>query len=149
MKIRAYNAGRPRVKIYQYDSKFLYMRSYESQVEIFDKYYNGKKGELFRNKEYKELPDGTFISTYRIGRKGLQYWTKIYNSVYCSKNVQDKPFSAYNYLDEKVASFANLRVAAALMPEMGYNTINCSLNANKYNKTSKRQAHKGLYFKYD
>ena len=78
MKTRAYNAGRPRIKVYQYDKNFKYLRSYESQSEIFNKYFDGKKGELFHNKEYRELPDGTFVSDYRIGRAGLNYWSKIY-----------------------------------------------------------------------
>lgn len=143
--MRAYNAGRPRLKIYQYDKDFKYMRSYESQVEIFNKYYDGKKGELFRNKEYKELPDGTYVATYRIGRDGLKYWSKIYNSVYCSKNITDKPFSAYNYLGEKVATFANVRVYSAITNQNS-NIIQCRLHENR---KSFESSWDGLTYKYD
>lgn len=141
--MKHYYRGRPRLKLYQYDAEFKYLRSYETQSEVFDKYYDGKKGELFRGKEYKELPDGTYIAAYRIGRTGLAYWTRVYNCVYCSKNITDKPFSAYNHEGNKVASFANSRVFTAMTG------IPSTTVVNALTTLKGKTAHNGLVYKYD
>lgn len=136
-------AGRPKVKIYQYSADHLYMRSYATQSEIFDKYYDGKKGELFRNKEYKELPDGTFISWYRIGRRELRRQIRIDNDIYCKHYKDDRPFSVYNILDEKIASFNSVRTAANMM-DFDYSVIFGALKLNK-----KQISRSPFTFKYD
>ena len=148
MKTRVYRGGKPRLKIYQYDSDFKYMRAYDTQTEVFDKYYGkGIKGRLFTNEHYKALPDGTYVSTYRIGRKGLEYWTRVYTSVYCTKYKGDKPFSAYNFLGEKVATFSNVRVFAQ-MTSIPYDTVVTQLH--RYRKGLRQStAQNGLTYKYD
>lgn len=140
---RAYNAGKPRLKIYQYDSKGKYLREYESQSDVFNKYFDGKKGDLFHNKEYRELPDGTYVSNYRIGRKGIQYWKRIYECPYCITYSTDKPFSVYNHLGKKIATFSSIRLFTELTG-IDASTVTVSLN-----RGGKSTAHNGLYYKYD
>lgn len=123
-------SGKPKVKIYQYSSEFKYMRSYESQSEVFNKYYDGKKGDLFQNKQYKELPDGTFVSWYKIGREGLRRHTRIDNCPFCTKNITDRSFSAYNLKGEKIATFSSIRVFQH-MTNIPINTVYNSLTKGK------------------
>lgn len=107
-------AGRPKRRIYQYSNDYKYMRFYETQMEVFNKYYDGKKGDLFQNKNYKELPDGTYVSWYKIGRVGLKYHIRRDNCPFITKNKTDRPFAAFNMDGEKVARFENIRVFKAL-----------------------------------
>ena len=123
--------GLEKIPLYQYDEKGKYLRSYESHLQVFDKYFDTKKGRLFMdNKEYRELPDGTFIAKYRIGRARLLKLKKIYDCVFCSKNITDKKISAYNLLGDKVAEFENIRVLKELTG-ISYNTVMHSINSDK------------------
>lgn len=123
--------GLEKIPLYQYDENGKYIRSYESYSEVFEKYFDNKKGRLFEdNKEYRELPDGTFIAKYRIGRAKLLKLKKIYNCVFCSKNITDKKISAYNLLGVKVAEFENMRVLQELTG-INYNTIMNSIRSRK------------------
>lgn len=106
-------SGRPAIPVYQYNEKGEYLRRYDNQREVFTKYFDGKVGRLFDNPHYRELPDGTFISTYRIGRLGLMTRLKIDRDPYCKKH-DNKAFSIYNRIGEKMASFSSLRQASLL-----------------------------------
>lgn len=121
-------AGRPKVKIYQYDADFKYLGSYDTQNEVFEKYFNGKKGRLFHNPHYRELPDGTFVSTYRIGREGLLKWVAIQNDVLCRQREDYFPICFYNLRGEKIASFSSIRIASELTG-ISYSTIQVGLDA--------------------
>lgn len=136
-------SGRPKLKMYQYSSEGLYMRSYETQMEIFDKYYDGKKGELFMNKQYRELPDGTYVSWYRIGQKGLQRQIRIDNDIYCKHYKDDRPLSVYNILGEKIASFNSIRTCAN-MTGIRYSNIHTALK-----KPGSQVSRSPFKFEYD
>ncbi len=137
-------SGRPRLKLYQYDEKGAFIRAYETQMEVFNKYYDGKKGELFLGKDFRELPDGTYICTYQIGRK-LVKEIKIDKNIFCSKRIDDKPVSVYNLRGEKIATFANIR-ACTEMVKLDYTTIQNRLYRNvRYFPKSED----GLTFKFE
>lgn len=134
-------SGKPKQKQYQYSSKedgFKYIRSYESATEVFNKYYNGKKGELYHNnKPYKELPDGTFIAPNRIGREGLRYCTRIFECPLVGDRKGDKVIEMYNILGEKIGEIKNRRVLEAIMGnKITSNAVNISLHRNKRTTTT-------------
>jgi len=107
--------GRLKLKLYQYAADYSYLRSYESMSEVFDKYYDGKKGNLFYdNKDYRELPDGTFICKYRMGRLGLRVQVMIDKDPYCKEYKGDFPIEVFNRKGVKVAEFNSIRVCSEM-----------------------------------
>lgn len=131
--------GREKQKQHQYsdaESGHKYLRSYESASEVFEKYYDGKKGELYiGNKPYKELPDGTFVSYYRIGRQGLHESIRNNTDPTIYKRNDDKPVLIYNGLGELVGEVANIRILEAIT-ETNRNAINSTMFYTKKNKTN-------------
>lgn len=114
--------GRAKQKQYQYSETLHYLRSYESQSEVFEKYYDSKKGELYpTNIGYKELPDGTYITPER-GRDRLRKLIDIANDPLCGNRADDKEIYVYNRLGEVVATYKNIRVAAE-MSNLTYQAI--------------------------
>ena len=136
-------SGRPKVKVYQYNNIGEYMREYETMSEVFNKYFDGKKGDLFHGKEYRELPDGTFVSYYRIGREGLRQQRRIDENKYCFDQATHKPFSIYNLKGEKISSFKSV-YHASLLTGMFHTAINGRLTHRKGHHTKD-----GLIFKWD
>lgn len=110
--------GLDKQKQYQYsdaESGHKYLRSYESAKEVFEKYYDGKSGKLYEdNKPYKELPDGTFVSNYRIGRVGLSYAIRLAEDPTLYKRNDDKKILIYNSISELVGEVANRRILEAI-----------------------------------
>lgn len=111
-------SGLAKQKQYQYsdaESGHKYLRSYDSMTEVFEKYYDGKVGRLYEdNKPYKEMPDGTFVSHYRIGREGLRRAIRLVEDPTLYKRNDDKPIYIYNSLGELVGEVANRRILEAI-----------------------------------
>ena len=121
-------AGKPKLKIYQYSSEYKYLRAFETQSEVFDKYYEGKKGRLFTNPDFRELPDGTFVSPYRIGRDRLRQLVIIDNDPLCQINAKDKSVAFINRKNKTIATFSSIRVAEQLTG-IDYSTIQSELKS--------------------
>lgn len=111
--------GKPKIKQYQYsgaEENYRFLRVYESGTEVFEKYFDLKKGSLYNtNAPYRELPDGTYISSHRIGRDGLKKAIRRYEDPTCTKRNDDKPIEIFNYFGEKVGEVSNVRVLKAVM----------------------------------
>jgi len=116
-------AGKPKLELYQYSSEYKYLRSYESQQLVFDKYYDCKNGKLFyKNRDYRLLPDGTYICKYRMGRFGLRLQVMIDNDPYCKEYKDDFPIEVFNRKGVKVAEFLSVRVCSE-MTGLSYNEV--------------------------
>ena len=106
-------AGRSKTPVYQYDAEGKYLQTFETRNAVFQKYYDGKKGDLFPNGVYKPLPDGTYVTKERIGRDGLLKAIAIENDPLCDEK-KDVPIAFYNRTGKKIAVFSSLHVAAQL-----------------------------------
>jgi len=141
-------SGKEKIKIYHYDKRGNYIKTFESLSELRKEYYPHDIGKrpLFNSLkwkkfEYDTLEDGTFYSNYRIGREKLFKLERIYNSELCMKFDLNQPIIMYNLLNKPVASFNNKYVAAEI----------CKLTVGKIEygcKNGKKQPKKDFYFKY-
>jgi len=111
-------SGKPKLPLYHYDDEannHKYLGKFDSQTEVFLKYYDGKKGNLFsQNPDYKRLSDGTFVTKERLGRDGLQLAIKRYEDPCVVKRNDDKPIEILNSLGEVVGIVNNVRVLLEL-----------------------------------
>lgn len=121
-------SGRPKLKLYHYDNEYKYIKTFETQMQVFNEYFDGKKGQLFNNPDFRKLPDGTFVSPYRVGRDKLRKVIKIANDPLCAKNAKDKPIIFYNRKMEQIASFNCIRTACQLTGK-SYSSIQVGLEA--------------------
>jgi len=138
-------SGREKTKMYQYNSNGKYLRSYESQSEVRQKYFSkdiGKRPLLLEGYRYGLLPDNTYISNYRIGRDKLLKQEKIRNCPFCHKDKRSRKFSVYNLIGEKIAEFSSQLVATKLL-NIPQTTISYRLNHNSFSSND------NLIFKYD
>lgn len=122
-------SGRPKIKLYHYDTKengYKFLGIFESQVEVFHMYYpSGGKGKLFTsNPEYRELPDGTYVTKERAGRNVIPNLVRKYTDPLNWKKDGDKVIELFNDLGEKIGEVANHRVLEAL--------TKCSIGALKF-----------------
>jgi hypothetical protein len=140
-------AGRPKMKMYEYDQNGRFVCEYPTQYEVFVKYYEGKKRPLIRKGEqYAILPNGHFIANYRIGRERLMYYEKAKASKYVSTAGEiRKNVVAYNLLGERVATFRSVHMAA-LITGIGRSTIVAALRPSSKRKTTKSL---DLLFRYE
>lgn len=127
-------SGRPKQEVFQYDADGKYIRKYNSQSEVREKYFSDDLGKrpLFNVvTPYQEMPDGTYIAPYRIGRDKLREAIRLYNCPYCKKHVAHRPVYVYNLIGEKIAEFSNIRVAS-LMTGIDYATITHRVKNGKH-----------------
>lgn len=108
-------SGRPKQPVYQYSSEGAFLKKWECQSDVRRKYFkkdNGKRP-LFQDLKtpYRELPDGTYIASFRIGRDNLMKAVKLRNCPFCRQNKKSKAFSVYNMLGKKIAGFASITIA--------------------------------------
>lgn len=136
-------SGKPAIELYHYDTKengYRYLGKFISQVEVFKMYYDGKKGRLFNsNPEYRELPDGTYVTKERAGRNILPNLIRKYTDPLNWKKDGDKVIELFNDLGEKIGELANHRVLEAL--------TNCSSQTLKFHLVSTsniKRAHFGI-----
>ena len=104
--------GREKKPIYQYSEDGKFLQEYESITQLREK-YKITKGNMFGQGEYernyRKLPDGTYISTERLGRDGVKKIVRIDSCEFCTtKYKTSKIVEVYNLLGEKLAEFNSL-----------------------------------------
>lgn len=110
MELKVKNkSGRPSKKVYVYDGETgKYLRFFETQKECTD-YYGLSKGNLFSGKDYRLMPDGNYICSYRIGRDDLFKQILIDNNKFCKKLPNDYSVEIFNIIGEKIGEFRSAR----------------------------------------
>lgn len=140
--------GRQKQKQYQYngiEEKFSFIRSYESMSEVYEKYYYGSKIPMYQNgKKYHVLPDGTYLSNFRIGR-GLLLEIRKWEDPTVYKRSDDKRIVIYNSIGEQVGFVDNIRILNAIQNDT-INNINSKLLSKR--KTNRLSNFGSLKFKY-
>jgi hypothetical protein len=142
-------AGLEKINLYQYSSEGKYLKCFNSCSELRAVYYSdiagkfplmrGKRWELF---EYEQLPDGTFYSTYRLGKKNLLRCERIFKSKFCvNTSSSDKEVEVFNLNHEKIGEFKN-KYIADLLTGISHNKISHDINRGK--GIPKEE----IYFKY-
>lgn len=143
-------AGRPKVKMYEYDVKGKFVQEYETQTDVFEKYYEGKKRPLVREgKEYGLLPNGHYICEKRIGRNRIEQLQRIENSKYVPHRKEKLgKIACYNLKGQKIAVFRSLHIASVLTG-ISRNTI-LSSAAQREDENGKRfTKHIELFFRFE
>ena len=111
-------SGKPNLELYHYDTKenrYKYLGKFTAMAEVFKMYYDGKKGSLFNsNPEYRQLPDGTYVTKQRTGVHVLPNLIRKYEDPLNIRRKGDKIIELYNDLGEKVGELANHRVLESL-----------------------------------
>lgn len=142
-------AGRPKMKMYEYDNNGKFIQIYETQQDVFNKYYKGRKRPLLREgKEYGILPNGHYICDKQIGRDRIQKIQRIEGSKYVARASEKKrPVAVYNLAGEKIATFRSIYMASVLT-NIDYTSIQHSARATP--KTKKKFTRNlELIFRYD
>lgn len=142
-------AGLEKIPVYQYDEKGNFLKQWESMSALRYHYYprDYSKRPLLRSKRadlynYDILPDRTFYSLERLGRKIVQY-EKIFNSKFVINRVkEDRNVGIYNIVGDKIAHFENAYIAS-LLTNVDYGVILKDCNEGK----GKRQ--KELSFRFE
>lgn len=140
-------SGRPKSKVYLYDTDGKYLREYES-ISLFCREFQFSEN-LFSNYagEVYEFEDGRVGALYKIGREGILKYRRYKSSEYTkeyrgrkiaesvlTKNGKNKEVAVYNLDGELIATFKNSYFAKKLM-NIDSNTIH-----------SKRVTDEGLKF---
>ena len=116
-------SGRPKQKVYQYDSKGKYIKTWESRRSVVRAYYPNDKGVrplLARNSTELLKKDDTVISLSKIGRTGTLEFLKRKNNPYVDRPagggaISGKELEIYNLDNEKIAAFKDWDIAAKIM----------------------------------
>lgn len=147
-------AGLEKQPLYLYNSDGSFNKEYESKAEFLKEYYPKDKSkrpvlDKSRSKRalynYDLLYDNKFISSFRIGRENLRKYEAIVTCQYCHKEKTDKTIIAFNRLNEKIATFKNLRLASKFTG-VDSATIHNQCNNGKSIKINTKT---GLRFKYE
>lgn len=116
-------SGRAKQPTYQYSAEGKFLKKWECQADVRAYYFKGDVGKrpfYFNNKtqkydaNYQKLPDGTYISNYRIGRNNLLKQLRVDNCKFCKHNIRERGIEVFNLLNEKVAEFSSLKTANLL-----------------------------------
>ena len=139
-------AGRDKIKCYSYDNDGNYLRSYNSLAEARDVYHSdilGKVPMFPNNEEYMIMPNGDFLSRYRIGKLKLLKLERIRKCPYCSynKSIDKNEIEVFNLKGEKIAEFKNAHIASKLL------NINRSTLWARINSTTNIPSRDNLFFK--
>lgn len=65
-------------------------------------------------KRYHKLDNNYFIAEYRIGRENLRKFEAINSCDFCQKLKKDTPIKVLNLLDEEIATFTSINIAAKM-----------------------------------
>lgn len=117
-------AGREKIKLYQYSSEGKYIGSIECMADVHRKYYKGAHHPIFRKwtaneryeeADYHELPDGTFIAKFRIGRDKLLQLVRIDKDPFTRKDEGTFPIVVFSISGRELATFDSVAVAEKLL----------------------------------
>ena len=116
-------AGRPKQKVYQYDSSGKYIKTWECKRDVVKAYYPNDKGMrplLKRNETELLKKDNTVISLNKIGRAGTLEFLKRKNNPYVDRPagggaVSGRVLDIYNLDNEKIASFKDWDIASKML----------------------------------
>tara|TARA_R110000744_G_scaffold344063_3_gene449310 strand:+ start:92 stop:529 length:438 start_codon:yes stop_codon:yes gene_type:complete len=116
-------SGRPKQKVYQYDSKGKYIKTWDCKRDVIREYYPNDKGLrplLSRNPTETLKRDSTVISLSKIGRIGTLEFLKRKNNPYVDRSagggaVSDKGVEVYNLDNDMIASFKDWDIASKMM----------------------------------
>jgi hypothetical protein len=142
--------GKNPIRLFHYDENLKFIKKYESCNEFRKEYFPNDigirplfpKGSKRTKYKYQKLHDGTYISTYRIGREKIKYFERIINSPFCfNKSPNSKMIGIYNLLDEEIAVVKGIHIAS-LLTGKSISTIFASVN-----NENRTQCHE-IYFKY-
>ena len=135
-------SGKPKLRIHHYDSEeneFKYLGKFDSQTEVFNMYFNGKKGNLFHtNPVYRRLDDGTFVTKEPIGREGLRVAIRDYEDPCVYYRKGDMEIEILNSKGEVVGTVKNRRVLQALLEQEHYASIVIPKTKSHFGKVSFR-----------
>ena len=105
--------------VFHYDTSendYKFLSQFASAKEVFKMYYGGKVGRLIqKGQSYKQLPDGTYVSFKRLGRKGLRKLVRESTDPTIIKRKDDKEIELINGKGEVVGIVANKRILEALI----------------------------------
>lgn len=134
--------GRSKLRIHHYDSEeneFKYLGKFDSQTEVFNMYFNGKKGNLFHdNPVYRRLDDGTFVTKEPIGREGLRIAIRDYEDPCVIERKGDLEIEVVNSKGEVVGTIKNRRVLMAILERTYYPSILAGRDKSTINNVSFR-----------
>lgn len=136
-------AGREKIKIFEYSKDGKFLKEYESISELRNKYFSNDRGKrpLIRKNEYSTLPNGNYISTYRLGRDKIEFLNRRSKSKFINIKKSNSIIECYNLDNIKIATFVDINIASKLT-NIPLTTIYHQLNNGK--GTPK----KDLIFKY-
>ena len=105
--------------VFHYDTSendYKFLSQFASAKEVFKMYYGGKVGRLIqKGQSYKQLPDGTYASFERLGRKGLRKLVRESTDPTIIRRKDDKEIELINGKGEVVGIVANKRILEALI----------------------------------
>ena len=105
--------------VFHYDTSendYKLLSQFASAREVFKMYYGGKVGRLIqKGHSYKQLPDGTYVSFERLGRKGLRKLVRESTDPTIIRRKDDKEIELINGKGEVVGTVANKRILEALI----------------------------------
>jgi hypothetical protein len=112
---RPYNAGRPKIEVYQYDKDGKFIKRWDCINDVRQVYYEGTRHPMFlQNRPYHVLPDETMLVKERIGRKEVfRLYERINNPLVVPEHKL-KPVEILNIDGHVVAAFANIKVLLTL-----------------------------------
>ena len=141
-------AGKPKIKLFQYDVNCKYLKSFDSLTDVRSHYFNDAKYPLFvdSQKEIEKLPDSTIICKYRIGRDNLLKLLNRINNPFIIKDdrTNNNEIEILNIDKVVIATFYNVSIAAKMLGI-------CSSNIHSMIKHSMNSAPKnklGIYIRY-
>lgn len=136
-------SGRPKIKVYLYNGKGAYLRSYNSVSDFRFDYFPDDKGkrpiliykelgiEYYYNKDLDII-----LMTVRPGREKIKLIVAIHNSDLCKKQDDDDqiPVQILNLRGEMIAEFKSQRLLTKLVPLVTTMGLSRSLNSKVIRK---------------
>lgn len=149
-------AGRTMKEVFEYTTEGVYIRSFKSIAEAREFHYPEDLGNrpIFVKKingnDFHVTKSDTILITKKIYRQNIIKSYRIWKSKLCNFSLsahKNKPILMFNLKGEKLAEFANMVVARALLgPEYSSSTIYSQTIGRVLEGTS--NLNKDFYFKF-
>tara|TARA_R110000868_G_scaffold177798_3_gene416923 strand:+ start:3714 stop:4136 length:423 start_codon:yes stop_codon:yes gene_type:complete len=125
-------SGRPKQKQYQYSKEGKFLKEYDSLTNA-ENAYKLTKGNFYSGKEYRLMPDETFICNRRVGRDAIIKFYRIEKCPFCKKNdKRSKTIEVFNLLGEKLAEFNSLATLGKMTGKNIVTIFSRTSTGNKY-----------------